>query len=156
MHHQLLMKAVAEEYRAGKSELPIVTKLVAKDNANASVDVSASTHEGDRLDTPLSSTARAARLQRGHIHNVPSSPCHPLLSHAHLSGCRYPGPRPPRCPPYIDTYERSPSTSSTTTSTVHGSHRFYSYSCTAVAHQQLGLLDRSPARHSPVLSGRCP
>jgi hypothetical protein len=29
--HRLLMKAVAEEYRAGKSELPFVTKLAAKD-----------------------------------------------------------------------------------------------------------------------------
>jgi hypothetical protein len=32
MHHRLLMKAVAEEYRTGKSDLPIVTKLAAKDS----------------------------------------------------------------------------------------------------------------------------
>jgi hypothetical protein len=40
------MKAV-EEYRAGKSELPIVTRLPAKDDANAdiSVEISVSAHE---------------------------------------------------------------------------------------------------------------
>ncbi|KAJ7683044.1 hypothetical protein B0H14DRAFT_3908021 [Mycena olivaceomarginata] len=117
---------------------------------NASVDVSASTHEGDRLDTPLSFTARAARLHRGHIHNIPSSPCHYLLSHAHPSGCCYPGPRPPRCPPHRHSRALP---SSTTTLTVHGSHSSYSYSCTAVAHQQSGLLDRSPARRSPRAVG---
>jgi hypothetical protein len=153
MHHQLCMKAVAEEYRAGKSELPIVTRLAAKDDANAdaSVDVSVSAHGGDRLDTPLSSTARAACLHRGHIHCPRATPC--CCAHIHPGAATLvpvlhgaPPHRHLRALPVDELHQHTdrPRIAPLLLLQLH----------TAVAHQQSGLLDRSPARCSLVSSAR--
>ncbi|KAJ7796119.1 hypothetical protein B0H14DRAFT_3887794 [Mycena olivaceomarginata] len=122
MDHRLLMKAVAEEYRAGKSELPILYRARSAPALWA---------HPQRPIVPVPPPAVACTSIRVPLSWSPSS----------------------TVPPRIDTHERSPSTSSTTTLTVHGTHSSYSYSCTAVAHQQSGLLDRSPARRSPRAVG---
>jgi hypothetical protein len=156
MHHRLRMKAVVEEYRTGKSELPIVTRLAAKDdvNANTSVDVSVSAHGGIAWTHPsaLSCAPRACTVDTSTMSHCPyATPC--CRAHIHPGAATLvpvlhgaPPHRHLRALPVDELHQHTdrPRITPLLLLQLH----------TAVAHQQSGLLERSPARCSLVSSAR--